>query len=103
MNIQAASVVIFCEPQLKPALEAQAIARAHRMGQVNKVVVYRLLTENSVDERLMKLLNSKQRIFDLYARDSVVVESNNEAVDITEKYLIDKIVNEEKLRLGYNI
>lgn len=103
INIQAASVVIFCEPQIKPAQETQAIARAHRMGQVNKVVVHRLLTENSVDERMMELLNSKQRIFDTYARDSVVVESSNEAVDITEKELIEKIVNEEKKRLGYDI
>lgn len=103
LNIQAASVVIICEPQIKPALETQAIARAHRMGQVNKVVVHRLLTENSVDERMMELLNNKQRIFDSYARDSVVVESSNEAVDITEKELIEKILNEEKKRLGYNI
>lgn len=102
LNIQAASVVILCEPQLKPALETQAIARAHRMGQVNKVVVYRLLTENSIDERMIKMLNSKQRIFDSYARDSVVVESSNEAVDITEKELIERIVSEEKSRLGYD-
>ncbi len=34
LNIQAASVVVICEPQLKPTTEWQAIARAHRMGQL---------------------------------------------------------------------
>lgn len=100
LNIQAASVVIFCEPQIKPALESQAIARAYRMGQINRVVVHRLLSENSVDERMMELLNNKQRIFDSYARDSVVVESSLEAIDTTEKSLIDRIVAEEKKRLN---
>ena len=37
LNIQAASVVILCEPQIKPSIEAQAIARVHRMGQVRTV------------------------------------------------------------------
>lgn len=32
INMQAASVVILCEPQVKPTLESQAIARAHRLG-----------------------------------------------------------------------
>ena len=45
LNIQAASVVIICEPQWNPAIEEQAIARAHRMGQVRRVDVHRLLAE----------------------------------------------------------
>lgn len=43
LNMQAASVVILCEPQLKPTVEHQAVARAHRMGQVRSVRVHRLL------------------------------------------------------------
>ena len=42
VNIQAASVVIITEPQWNPAVEEQAIARAHRMGQVRRVDVHRL-------------------------------------------------------------
>ena len=45
LNIQAASVVILCEPQLKPSIELQAISRAYRMGQARNVLVYRLLCE----------------------------------------------------------
>lgn len=101
LNIQAANVVVFCEPQIKPALETQAIARAYRMGQINKVVVHRLLTENSVDQRLMEILSKKQQVFDSYARESIVVESSSQAVDITETALIDRILCDEKKRLGY--
>jgi superfamily II DNA or RNA helicase len=43
LNIQAASVIVLVEPQYKPSTEAQAIARAHRMGQTSTVLVYRLI------------------------------------------------------------
>ena len=56
LNIQAASVVIITEPQWNPAIEDQAIARAHRMGQVRRVDVHRLLAEDSVDQRILEIL-----------------------------------------------
>ena len=46
LNIQAANVVILCEPQFKPSIEQQAISRAHRMGQKkDSVLVYRLYVQ----------------------------------------------------------
>ncbi len=74
LNIQAASVVVICEPQLKPSIENQAISRAYRMGQTRKVLVYRLLAENTIDERITNLLKAKQEIFDAYADKSVAAE-----------------------------
>lgn len=100
LNIQAASVVILCEPQIKPALETQAIARAYRMGQVHKVVVHRLLTEDSVDERMLEILDSKQQLFDAYAKDSVMADSSPAARDVSEKSLAEKIIAGEQERLG---
>lgn len=70
LNIQSASVVVFCEPQLKPSIEAQSIARAYRMGQSRSVLVYRLLCKDSIDERIIEMLSEKQRVFDLYADES---------------------------------
>lgn len=70
LNIQSASVVVICEPQFKPSIENQAISRAYRMGQARNVLVHRLLCENTVDERLMKLLQEKQRLFDAFADKS---------------------------------
>ncbi|MBE1535110.1 DEAD/DEAH box helicase [Actinomadura algeriensis] len=100
LNLQAASVVIICEPQVKPTLEAQAIARAHRMGQVRTVQVHRLLTPDGVDERMLDILRVKSRLFDDYARRSDVAEGTPEALDISEQELARRIVEEERARLG---
>ena len=73
---------------------------AYRMSQTNTVVVHRLLTDNSIDERMMEMLDSKEQIFDSYARDSVMAESSTQAVDITEKSLKERILSQEQKRLG---
>ncbi|MFE9247974.1 DEAD/DEAH box helicase [Streptomyces sp. NPDC007088] len=100
LNIQAASVVILCEPQIKPTLEQQAVARAHRMGQVRPVRVHRLLTPGGVDERLVRMLERKSRQFDAYARRSALAEQHPEAVDVSDAELARRIVEEEQERLG---
>jgi len=100
LNIQAASVVILCEPQVKPSIEAQAIARAHRMGQVRTVQVHRLLIEDSVDQRMLELLGSKAQLFDAYVRRSAIAEATPGAVDISEVQLARTIVAQEQQRLA---
>jgi len=75
LNIQAASVVVICEPQFKPSIENQAISRAYRMGQTRNVLVYRLLCENTVDERITNILEEKQEIFDAFADKSEAAAS----------------------------
>lgn len=99
VNLQAASVVVLCEPQLKPTVEAQAIARAHRMGQVETVQVHRLLVVDSVDEHLMRVLDTKRRLFDAYARRSALAEEVDGAVDVSEAELARQIVDAERTRL----
>ena len=84
LNIQAGSVVVLCEPQWKPSTEEQAIARCHRMGQVRRVRVHRLLAENSVDRRMLDIVRTKSMLFDEYARQSGVKDANPEAVDISD-------------------
>ena len=90
LNIQAASVVILCEPQFKPSIENQAIARAYRMGQTRNVLVYRLLCENTVDERLIDLLEQKQAIFDAFADKSVAAEDSLAIDDRTFGNIIEE-------------
>ena len=96
LNIQCASVVIFCEPQLKPSIENQAIARAYRMGQVRDVLVYRLLADDTIDERIMELLKEKQNLFDNFADESVV---GTESLKPSEQKLLKEMVEQEKQRL----
>ncbi|MCA1706382.1 MAG: DEAD/DEAH box helicase [Actinobacteria bacterium] len=100
LNIQAANVVIICEPQVKPTLEGQAIARLQRMGQVRSVQAHRLLVTNSVDERMVELLAAKSRLFDDYARRSEVAENSADAVDISEVELARRVVAAEQERLA---
>jgi SNF2 family DNA or RNA helicase len=100
LNLQAANVVVLCEPQIKPALEQQAVARAHRMGQTRRVRVHRLLTPDSVDQRLLKLLGRKERLFDAYARRSDAADADPEALDIADAGLARQIIEEEQQRLA---
>jgi hypothetical protein len=100
LNLQAASVVILCEPQVKPTIEQQAVARAHRMGQVRPVQVHRLLATTGVDQRLVEILAGKSRLFDAYARRSDVAEATPDAVDVSDGSLARRIVEEEQLRLA---
>ncbi len=81
LNIQAASVIVLCEPQVKPSLENQAIARAWRMGQLQSVEVHRLLCEDSVDEAVMERLGEKQQEFDSYAEESSMADAADGFID----------------------
>jgi SNF2 family DNA or RNA helicase len=100
LNIQAASVIILCEPQIKPSLEVQAIARAHRMGQVRPVQVHRLIIPEGIDDLMMKMLARKQHEFDMYARESELANSASSAKDLGEESLAKVFVMEERKRLN---
>ena len=95
LNIQAASVIIFCEPQIKPSIENQAVSRAYRMGQLRSVVVHRLLCDNTVDERIMEILREKQDVFDAFAEESTVGGEYIKA----ERSMSAAILQMEKARL----
>lgn len=97
LNIQAASVVVFCEPQIKPSLETQAVARAYRMGQSQSVMVHRLLMDDTVDERVMEILKQKSQLFDNFADESIIGEMDTQ---INENAVMKDIVAEERKRLG---
>jgi SNF2 family DNA or RNA helicase len=100
LNIQAASVIILCEPQIKPSLEVQAIARAHRMGQVKSVQVHRLLIPEGIDDLMQAMLAKKQNEFDVYARESDLANESSNAKDKSEEALAKVFVLEERKRLS---
>lgn len=98
LNIQSASVVILCEPQLKPSAENQAISRAYRMGQARKVLVCRLLSEDTVDERIMEMLADKQDIFNAFADESAAADMERGCGDIGNE-TFGEIMREEAERI----
>lgn len=96
LNVQEASVIIFCEPQLKPSMEEQAVGRAYRMGQSRKVTVHRLLIQDTVDERILAVLEGKKEEFNAFANESVVGQ-----IDLEREVgsaVAERIMEEEKKR-----
>jgi hypothetical protein len=62
LNLTAASYVVLFDPWWNPAVENQAINRAHRIGQTNKVMAYRLLIKNSIEEKIRELQKQKKAL-----------------------------------------
>lgn len=71
LNLTAASYVFIMDPWWNPAVESQAIDRAHRIGQKNTLTVYRPIIKGSVEEKVLKLQEEKKQLFqDLLSSDA---------------------------------
>jgi len=62
LNLTKAEYVFLMDPWWNPAVEQQAIDRAHRIGQENKVFIYKFITKNTVEEKILKLQQKKIRL-----------------------------------------
>ncbi|WP_226389848.1 DEAD/DEAH box helicase [Penaeicola halotolerans] len=62
LNLTKAEYVFLLDPWWNPAVEAQAIDRAHRIGQENKVFIYKFITKDTVEEKIMSLQENKLRL-----------------------------------------
>ncbi len=62
LNLTAASYVILYDPWWNPAVENQAIDRAHRIGQTQPVTAYRLLSRSTIEEKILMLQQQKQML-----------------------------------------
>jgi superfamily II DNA or RNA helicase len=64
LNLTAADYVLHLDPWWNPAVEDQASDRAHRIGQQRPVTIYRLVTENTIEEKIVKLHADKRELAD---------------------------------------
>ena len=64
LNLTAANYVIHMDPWWNPAVEDQASDRAHRIGQKNPVTIYRLVTKNTIEEKIVNLHKEKRDLAD---------------------------------------
>ena len=62
LNLTAAEYVYLLDPWWNPAVEAQAIDRAHRIGQTRPVFAYRLIAANTIEERILELQQKKRAL-----------------------------------------
>jgi SNF2 family DNA or RNA helicase len=62
LNLTAADYVFILDPWWNPAVEAQAVDRAHRIGQKRRVFAYRLIARNTVEEKILELQRDKKKL-----------------------------------------
>ncbi|MDC3250070.1 DEAD/DEAH box helicase [bacterium] len=76
LNLTGADYVFHLDPWWNPAAEAQATDRAHRIGQKNKVLSYKLISKDTVEEKILKLQEKKKSLSDkVLSSDSGFVKS----------------------------
>jgi len=68
LNLTAAEYVFLLDPWWNPAVEAQAIDRAHRIGQTRHVFAYRLVTRGTVEEKIVELQTAKRELAEAVIR-----------------------------------
>jgi len=71
LNLTSADYVFILDPWWNPAVEEQALSRAHRMGQKKKVFVYRFITKDTIEEKIHLLQERKSQLADVF------INSNN--------------------------
>lgn len=66
LNLTRADRIILLDDWWNPAVEDQAMGRAHRIGQKNKVMVFRLICKDTVEEKILELQSKKRHISDIF-------------------------------------
>ncbi|KAI0361785.1 hypothetical protein OH77DRAFT_461899 [Trametes cingulata] len=91
INLTAADTVIFYDHDWNPSNDAQAMDRAHRLGQTRQVTVYRLITKGTIDERIVQLARVKKDVQD-------IVVGNKTFTDVTKpSEIVQLLLNEDQL------
>ena len=86
INLMTANIVIIYDSDWNPQNDLQAMDRAHRIGQKKQVIVYRLIAQETIDERILQRAEMKKRL------DSVIIQQGR-LVDQSKKLEKDEILN----------
>ena len=82
LNLTAAEYVFLLDPWWNPAVEAQAIDRAHRIGQTRQVFAYRLIAKDTVEEKVLELQSTKREL-----AAAIIGEENRVLADLKREDL----------------
>ena len=82
LNLTAADYVFILDPWWNPAVEAQAIDRAHRIGQTRPVFAYRIISKNTVEEKILELHAKKRKL-----ASAIISEDNAQLGQLTAEDL----------------
>ncbi len=84
LNLTKAEYVFILDPWWNPAIEQQAVDRAHRIGQENKVFTYKFITKNTVEEKILTLQKRKERLASnlITTEESFVKDLSKEDIEL---------------------
>jgi superfamily II DNA or RNA helicase len=84
LNLTAADYIYILDPWWNPAVEAQAVDRAHRIGQTRRVFAYRLIARDTVEEKIVALQDRKRELAESIVRadDSMIASLTAEDVEL---------------------
>lgn len=84
LNLTEADYVFILDPWWNPAVEAQAVDRAHRIGQKKKVFTYKFITRNSIEEKILTLQKHKLKLSEnlISSEDTVVKALTMEDIEM---------------------
>ncbi|THV04816.1 hypothetical protein K435DRAFT_648606 [Dendrothele bispora CBS 962.96] len=91
INLTAADTVVFYDHDWNPSNDAQAMDRAHRLGQTRQVTVYRLITKGTIDERIVQLARVKKDVQDIVVGNKTLTDSAKPAE------IVQLLLNDEQL------
>ncbi|KAI7862197.1 SNF2 family N-terminal domain-containing protein [Spinellus fusiger] len=92
INLTAADTVIFYDSDWNPTVDQQAMDRAHRLGQTKQVTVYRLITKNTIEERILQRAKQKDEI------QKVVISGGEfKQVDFKPREIVSLLLDDEEL------
>jgi len=83
LNLTEADYVFILDPWWNPAVEQQAISRAHRIGQFKNVIAYKFITKDSIEEKILKLQQRKLQLAETF------IPSNNPLKDINKEDIVE--------------
>lgn len=84
LNLTAAENVFILDPWWNPAIEAQAIDRAHRIGQTKTVFIYKFISQNTIEEKIVELQNSKRKLY-----EDLIIEENTFYKSLTQSDILN--------------
>jgi len=84
LNLTAADTVIITDPWWNPMGENQAIDRAHRIGQTKKVLVYKIITRGTIEEKIQQLQQTKREMFDNLIENGQKIMKNLSAQELRD-------------------
>jgi Superfamily II DNA/RNA helicases, SNF2 family len=81
INLTAADTVIFYDSDWNPTIDSQAMDRAHRLGQTRQVTVYRMLTKDTIEERMRDRAKQKEQVQQVVMEGKAMINKKEEATN----------------------